>query len=145
MPFVAQWDTDAYVCPDFSARPDEPVFFARRQPPVHRFREPGELVIHVLRRPPVGITQTGVRRERECMRGACTQHTLTPLPAFDGRIPDRFYRCYGYAKQAAAIANKASRLLQSWKYKAISAAAAELIEGTVAEHFLLAACMKSQA
>jgi fumarate hydratase class II len=105
------------------------------------------LAIRVLRRIPVGIAQTGLRRERDQHGstdvpadrywGATTQRALNLPSASDDRIPDRFYRCYGYAKHAAAIANESSGLLQSWKREAIAAAAADLIEGKLAEHFPL--------
>lgn len=106
------------------------------------------MAIRVLRRIPVGIAQTGLRRERDSHGstdvpadrywGAGTQRALNAFPASDDRIPDRFYRCYGYVKLAAAIANKSSGLLQPWKREAISAAAADLIEGKLTDHFPLA-------
>ena len=106
------------------------------------------MVHHVLRRIPVGIAQTGSRRERDSHGstdvpadrywGACTQRALKAFPTSVDRIPDRFYWCYGYAKQAAAMANEASVLLQPWKREAITVAVAELIEGKLADHFPLA-------
>jgi fumarate hydratase class II len=70
--------------------------------------------------------------------GACTQRALKATAACGDRIPDGFYRCYGYAKHAAAEANELTGLLQPWKREAISVAAAELIEGKLTEHFPLA-------
>ena len=105
------------------------------------------MAIHVLRRLPVGIAQTGFRRERDSRGstdvpadrywGACTQRALQAAPESGDRIPDTFYRCYGYAKHAAAVANELTGLLQPWKREAISVAAAELIEGKLTEHFPL--------
>ena len=69
--------------------------------------------------------------------GACTQRALKAAPAFGDRIPDKFYRCYGYAKHAAAVANALSGLLPPWKREAISIAATELIEGKLTGHFPL--------
>jgi fumarate hydratase class II len=105
------------------------------------------LAIHVMRRIPVGIAQTGMRRERDSRGstnvpadrywGACTQRALKAAPESGDRIPDRFYRCYGYAKHAAMVANELTGLLQPWKREAISFAAGELIEGKLTEHFPL--------
>jgi fumarate hydratase class II len=105
------------------------------------------LAIRALRGIPVGIAQTGLRRERDSRGsadvpadrywGAGTQRALSVIVSSDDRIPERFYRCYGYTKHAAAIANESSGLLQPWKREAISAAAADLIEGGLTDHFPL--------
>jgi fumarate hydratase class II len=108
---------------------------------------PDHLSDHVLRDVPVGIAATGMRRETHAAGsgsvradrywGVSTQRSLKAgFPAAD-HLPDRFLRCYGIAKKAAAAANGQSGRLPLWKVDALSRAADDLIAGRLADHFPL--------
>jgi fumarate hydratase class II len=58
------------------------------------------------------------------------------MPRTD-RLPDRFHRCYGIMKKAAALSNGQAGRLPHWKSEAISRAADDLIAGKLAGHFPL--------
>jgi fumarate hydratase, class II len=70
------------------------------------------VVSYVFRDLPVGIEASGTRRERDSIGaidvpadrywGAQTQRALIACPAPIDAMPERFYRCYGYVKRAAA-------------------------------------------
>jgi fumarate hydratase, class II len=105
------------------------------------------LVQHVLHELPVGIAATGTRRESSSLGcisvradrywGAGTQWALkVGMPRTD-RLPDRFHRCYGIMKKAAALSNGQAGRLPHWKSEAISRAADDLIAGKLAGHFPL--------
>jgi len=101
----------------------------------------------VLREVPVGIAATGMRRDSNASGstsvradrywGASTQRSLkTDLNSAD-RLPERFHRCYGIAKKAAAAANGLAGRMPMWKVDALSRAADDLIAGRLADHFPL--------
>jgi fumarate hydratase class II len=58
------------------------------------------------------------------------------LPATD-HLPERFHRCYGIVKKAAATANGQAGRLPTWKAEAIATAADDLIAGRLSDHFPL--------
>jgi fumarate hydratase class II len=116
---------------------------------------PDNLSGHTLRDVPVGIPATGVRRDAygtgtpggaragsttvraDRYWGALTQLSLRAgLPAADP-LPDRFHRCYGIAKKAAAAANGQAGRLPAWKLEAVAMAADDLIAGRLSDHFPL--------
>jgi fumarate hydratase, class II len=100
-----------------------------------------------LRDLPVGIAATGVRRETltpgsvsvraDKYWGASTQRSLNAGFAATDHLPDRFYRCYGITKKAAAVANARDGRLPSWKIEAVARAADDLVAGRLADHFPL--------
>ena len=105
------------------------------------------MVEHVFREVPVGIPATGLRRESSSLGfisvradrywGAATQWALKAgMPRTD-RLPDRFHRCYGIMKKAAALANGRAGRLPHWKSEAIARAADDVIAGKLAGHFPL--------
>jgi len=71
-----------------------------------------------LRELPIGIAATGMRHETDSMGGievpadrywgAQTQRSLVHFSIGDDRMPKRVYHAYGYAKNAAALANAAA-------------------------------------
>jgi hypothetical protein len=82
-----------------------------------------------------GGLSTAVRADRYW--GASTQLSLRAgLPSTD-HLPERFHRCYGIAKQAAAAANGQAGRLPSWKVEALTMAADYLIAGRLSDHFPL--------
>jgi hypothetical protein len=93
----------------------------------------------------VAITATGTRRERDSTDfidvpadrywGARTQRALEAFPGASERLPERFFRCYGYVKRAAAIVNAQAERLPLWKAAAIAMAANDLIAGLLADQF----------
>jgi fumarate hydratase class II len=101
----------------------------------------------VLRDVPVGIAATGMRRERYASGstsvradrywGASTQRSLKRDFTSPDRLPERFHRCYGIAKKAAAAANGLAGRLPLWKVDALSRAADDLIAGRLTDHFPL--------
>ena len=108
---------------------------------------PDHLSDYVLRDVPVGIAATGMRRETHAggsssvradrYWGVSTQRSMkTGFPAAE-RLPERFLRCYGIAKKAAAAANGQAGRLPLWKVDALSRAADDLIAGRLADHFPL--------
>ncbi len=96
---------------------------------------------------PVGIAESGGRREifapgsisvkADRYWGASTQRSLNAGFAATDRLPDRFHRCYGITKKAAAAANGRAGRLPSWKVEAVARAADDLIGGRLNEHFPL--------
>jgi fumarate hydratase class II len=52
-------------------------------------------------------------------------------------MPERFFRCYGYVKRAAAMVNAQAGRLPLWKSTAIARAADDLIGGLLADQFPL--------
>jgi fumarate hydratase class II len=102
---------------------------------------------HFLRDVPVGIAATGMRREIHASGstsvradrywGASTQRSLNASFAAPDRLPDRFHRCYGITKKAAAAANGRAGRLPSWKVEAVVRAADDLIAGRLTDHFPL--------
>ena len=87
------------------------------------------------------------RRERDTMGtievpadrywGAQTQRSLENFPIGTERMPDAVIRAFGLQKKAAALANLALGDLPEPLAKAIIAAADEVIEGRLADHFPL--------
>jgi len=67
---------------------------------------------------PIGIAATGMDHETDSMSGievpadrywgAQTQRSLVHFSIGDDRMPKRVYHAYGYAKNAAALANAAA-------------------------------------
>ena len=108
---------------------------------------PDHLSDYVLRDVPVGIAATGMRREvhgsgstsvrADRYWGASTQRSLETGFAAADHLPERFHRCYGITKKAAAAANGQAGRLPSWKVAALSRAADDLIAGRLADHFPL--------
>ena len=102
---------------------------------------------HFLRDVPVGIAATGMRREihtpgstsvrADRYWGASTQRSLNASFAATDHLPDRFHRCYGITKKAAATANGRAGRLPSWKVEAVVRAADDLIAGRLTDHFPL--------
>ncbi|HEX3989544.1 MAG TPA: lyase family protein [Acetobacteraceae bacterium] len=102
---------------------------------------------YLLREVPVGIEATGMRREAHAAAsgsvradrywGASTQRSLNAGFAATDHLPDRFHRCYGIVKKAAAAANGRAGRLPSWKVEAIVRAADDLIAGRLDDHFPL--------
>jgi fumarate hydratase, class II len=102
---------------------------------------------YVLRDVPVGIAATGMRREilipgsasvrADRYWGASTQRSLNAGFAATDRLPDRFHRCYGITKKAAATANGRTGRLPGWKVEAVVRAADDLIAGRLTGHFPL--------
>jgi fumarate hydratase class II len=105
------------------------------------------LTDYSLRDVPVGIEATGRRREAHSLGstlvradrywGASTQRSLAVDLISADRLPDRFHRCCGIVKKAAAAANGHAGRLPLWKVEAISLAADDLIAGRLSEHFPL--------
>jgi fumarate hydratase class II len=105
------------------------------------------LTEHVLRDVPVGIVATGVRREPHALGttsvgadrywGASTQRSLKAGFTSSDCLPERFLRCYGIAKKAAATANGLAGRLPMWKVDALTRAADDLIAGRLTDHFPL--------
>jgi fumarate hydratase class II len=105
------------------------------------------LVSYVLREVPIGIEATGTRRERDPLGpidvpadrywGASTQRVLKAAPGSSDGMPERFFRCYGYIKRAAAMMNAQAGRLPSWKSAAIVRATDDLIAGLLADQFPL--------
>ncbi len=102
---------------------------------------------HVLRDVPVGIAATGTRREvhgsvstsvrADKYWGAVTQRSLNTDFSSVDRLPERFHRCYGITKKAAAAANGQAGRLPLWKATALGRAADDLIAGRLSDHFPL--------
>ena len=109
---------------------------------------PDYLSNYLLRDVPVGIAAAGMRREihppgstsvrADRYWGASTQRSLNAGRAAAEHLPDRFHRCYGIMKKAAAAANGHAGRLPSWKVEAVRLAADDLIAGRLADHFPLA-------
>jgi fumarate hydratase class II len=78
---------------------------------------------------------TSVRADRYW--GALTQRSLNAGFAATDHLPDRFHRCYGITKRAAAAANGRAGRLPSWKVEAVIRAADDLIAGRLTDHFPL--------
>jgi fumarate hydratase, class II len=78
---------------------------------------------------------TSVRADRYW--GASTQRSLNASFAASDHLPDRFHRCYGITKKAAADANGRAGRLPAWKSEAVCLAADDLIAGRLADHFPL--------
>jgi fumarate hydratase class II len=78
---------------------------------------------------------TSVRADRYW--GASTQRSLNASFPANDHLPDRFHRCYGIAKKAAAGANGRAGRLPSWKVEAVVRAADDLIAGRLTDHFPL--------
>lgn len=74
---------------------------------------------------PVGLSETGSRRESDSMGtvdvpadrywGAQTQRSLPHFSIGDDRMPKSVYDAYGYVKKAAAIVNGREGRLPRWK------------------------------
>jgi fumarate hydratase class II len=104
-------------------------------------------VDYVFRDVPVGIGATGTRRERDSVGsigvaanlywGAATQRALKGSPVAGKPMPERFFRCYGYVKKAAAMMNAQAGRSPLWKTAAIARAADDLIAGLFADQFPL--------
>ena len=52
-------------------------------------------------------------------------------------MPERFFRCYGYIKRAAAMMNAQAGRLPQWKTAAMARSADDLIAGRLADQFPL--------
>jgi fumarate hydratase class II len=86
---------------------------------------------------PIGINQTGYRKESDSMGiidvpaerywGAQTQRSLKHFAIGNDRMPIEVYHAYGYVKKAAAMVNKAGGRLESDVAEAIITAADEVI------------------
>jgi len=106
-----------------------------------------DLTIPVLRTLPIGIRESGQRRETDSMGGidvpadrywgAQTQRSLVHFSIGNDHMPTRVYHAYGYVKKAAALVNAAAGRLPQWKSEAIVRAADEAIAGKLDEHFPL--------
>lgn len=102
---------------------------------------------YAIRDLPVGIEAIGTRREAHALGatmvpadrywGAVTQRSLRTGGIAADQLPDRFHRCYGIAKKAAAAANGQAGRLPLWKVEAVCRAADDLIAGRLADHFRL--------
>jgi fumarate hydratase class II len=103
--------------------------------------------VHRLKKVPIGIDATGMRRESDSMGeievpaqhywGAQTERSLIHFTIGEDRMPLQVYRAYGYVKKAAAIVNADLLLLKQWQADAISAAADEIIAGKLDDEFPL--------
>jgi len=90
---------------------------------------------------------TDTRTERDSMGemqvpadayyGASTQRAVENFPISGQRIPRALIKALGLVKAAAAVVNRTSGILDSDQYKAISAAAAEVVDGALDEHFVV--------
>jgi fumarate hydratase class II len=69
--------------------------------------------------------------------GAQTQRSLENFPIGSERMPAALIRALGLQKQAAALANKALAVLAPGLADAIAAAAAEVADGSLSDHFPL--------
>jgi fumarate hydratase, class II len=108
---------------------------------------PDDLSGYFLREVPVGIEATGMRREphspgstsvrADRYWGASTQRSLNAGFGAPDRLPDRFHRCYGITKRAAAAANGRAGRLPWWKVEAVVRATDDLIAGRLDDHFPL--------
>jgi fumarate hydratase class II len=78
-----------------------------------------------------------VRVPREAYWGAQTERARENFPVSGLRFPRRFIRAQGIVKLAAARANRAVGMLADDVAQAIEAAAREVIEGRLDEHFPL--------
>ncbi|GAA0265629.1 class II fumarate hydratase [Cryptosporangium japonicum] len=104
-------------------------------------------MIPQLRDVPIGLTDTGTRREFDSMGsidvpadrywGAQTQRSLIHFSIGRDRMPVEVYHAYGYVKKAAALVNQAAGRLPEWKAQAIVRAAEEAITGQLDENFPL--------
>lgn len=100
-----------------------------------------------LRDIPVGIAQTGTRREFDSMGpvdvpadrywGAQTARSLQHFAIGQERMPKAVYHAYGIVKKACALVNAAAGRLPDWKRDAIVRAAEETIAGTLDDHYPL--------
>jgi fumarate hydratase class II len=96
---------------------------------------------------PVGLTDTGTRRETDSMGaievpadrywGAQTQRSLIHFSIGNDRMPKAVYHAYGYVKKAAALVNGREARLPRWQSDLIAQVADEVISGTLDEHFPL--------
>jgi fumarate hydratase class II len=109
----------------------------RHQPGAGR---PDNVSGYTLREVPIGISAKGMRREAYEMGsidgartrsvavradrywGASTQLSFRVYPPSADRLPERFHRCYGIAKKAAAFANGQAGRLPAWKAEAVGMA-----------------------
>jgi fumarate hydratase, class II len=96
---------------------------------------------------PVGLSETGTRRETDSMGavdvpadrywGAQTQRSLIHFSIGDDRMPKAVYHAYGYVKKAAAVVNGREGRLPRWKADLIARVADEVIAGELDENFPL--------
>lgn len=101
----------------------------------------------VVRDVPIGLNETGVRREFDSMGevpvaadrywGAQTQRSLQHFAIGDDRMPKAVYHAYGYVKKACALVNHTAGRLPEWKKDAIVRAADETIAGKLDDHYPL--------
>jgi fumarate hydratase class II len=108
---------------------------------------PNHLNGYFLREVAVGIEATGMRREAHASGsvsvpadrywGGSTQRSLNAGFTATDHLPERFHRCYGITKKAAAAANGRAGRLPSWKVDAVDRAADDLIAGRLDDHFPL--------
>src|SRR3982074_3598261 len=71
----------------------------------------------------------------DALYGASTQRAVLNFPISGQRFPRRFIRALGMIKKAAAQTNKELGLLARRRSRAISAAAQEVIDGTLDDQF----------
>ena len=91
--------------------------------------------------------QTGTRTERDSMgemqvpghalHGASTQRALLNFPISGLRFPRRFIRALGQIKLAAAATNEELRLIDRDVARRIVAAAQDVVDGKLDDHFVL--------
>jgi fumarate hydratase class II len=102
---------------------------------------------HDLRDIPIGIDETGKRRETDSIGeievpanrywGAQTERSLLHFAIGDDRMPKEVYHAYGYIKKAAALVNAATGRLDPWRSAAIGVVADEIISGKLDSEFPL--------
>ena len=102
---------------------------------------------HVLHDVPIGLTDSGQRREFDSMGevevpadrywGAQTQRSLHHFSIGGDLMPQAVYHAYGYVKKACALVNAAAGRLPDWKRDAIVRAADETITGKLDDHYPL--------
>ncbi|RMD86551.1 MAG: class II fumarate hydratase, partial [Candidatus Dadabacteria bacterium] len=73
----------------------------------------------------------------DALYGASTQRAVLNFPISSLRFPRGFIKALGIIKKSAATANRALGLLPEDKFKAISEACSEVIEGTHDRHFVV--------